>query len=68
MFATLWGYLMIEFAGAIHFLTLVGLTGAWLEKRIVTWPQWSTPLAFAMLLAATVLYAAAISIGYAGAL
>jgi len=59
---------MFEFVGALHFLTLIGLTGAWLEKRIATWPRWSTPIAFAMLLAAIFLYAGAIAIAYTGGL
>ena len=57
---------MVELVGALHFLTLVVLTGAWLERRIATWPQWTTPLAFVILLAAIVLYAGAVAVGYAG--
>jgi len=55
---------MTDIAGALHFLALIGLTGAWLEHRIRSWPQWMAAVAFLMLVAITFLYAGAVAIGY----
>lgn len=55
---------MAEITGAFHFLALVGLTGALIERRIANWPQWAAPLAMVLYLALTILYAGGVSIGY----
>jgi len=55
---------MTDIVGALHFLVLIGLTGAWLEHRIRSWPQWMAFVAFLMLVAITFLYAGAVAIGY----
>ena len=55
---------MTDVAGALHFLVLIGLTGAWLEQRIRNWPQWMASVAFLILVVMTFLYAGAVAIGY----
>jgi len=55
---------MTGIAGTLHFLVLIGLTGAWLEQRIRKWPQWMASVGLLMLFAMTVLYAGAVAIGY----
>ena len=55
---------MTDIAGALHFLVLIGLTGAWLEQRIRNWPQWMASMGFLMLVVMIFLYAGAVAIGY----
>lgn len=55
---------MADVFGSLHFLALIGLTGAWIEQRIRPWPQWTASLGLLLLFVATVVYAAAVAIGY----
>lgn len=55
---------MADVFGSLHFLALIGLTGAWVERRIRPWPQWTAPLGLLVFLVMTFLYAAAVAIGY----
>ncbi len=50
--------------GVLHFLTLIGLTGAVIEDRIVSWPQWTVPLVLLVFLALTVVYAGLVGLAY----
>lgn len=55
---------MADLIGSLHFLILIGLTGACLEQRISRWPQWTASLGLALLFFMTALYATAVAIGY----
>lgn len=56
--------LMTDLIPVLHFLTLVGLTGAAIEDRIASWPQWTVPLVLTVFLALTVVYAGLVGLAY----
>ncbi len=55
---------MSDLVPVLHFLALVGLTGAVIEDHIGPWPQWTIPLVLVVFLALTVVYAGLVGTAY----
>jgi hypothetical protein len=56
---------MADLIGAVHFLALIGLTGAWIEARIEPLPQWTAPFALLVFLGLILVYAWMVGTVYA---
>jgi putative Mn2+ efflux pump MntP len=55
---------MTDLVGAVHFLVLIGLTGAYIETRIGPWPQWTAPFALLVFLGLILVYAFLVGTAY----